>query len=662
MQDLQKMKDDYEKFKKGQISPIVPTVPQPGSNLETGLPKEVEIVPYGFNRLYTDSIDVGLKYFGYDFFTRRDTVSFYENLPAQAKYQLGAGDELVISLWGQTQIRQEYIISRDGKIYDEKVGLLNLSGKSIEQAKEYLSKQFGRIYATLDGQNPSTFIDVSLGGLRSINVNFVGEVKYPGVYPVHPFSTLITGLIQAGGVDTTGSLRSLQIIRDGKIQSTLDLYDYLLKGKLPENIQLRDQDVVLVPVRLYTVTIDSFVWRPGIYESKSNETIAQLIEYSGGLRPNASTEIGLERIIPISKRDTSKLIIENYYINYKNSELYLAQDGDKLTVHSIAESIRKVEIIGQVKRPGEYYYYEGMKLIDLIELGGGFNDTTFWKSVYHNTGELVRRNPETRYETVIEVNLNNIYNDSNNSNESNIKLNNLDRFIVHANLNFFEKEYVQILGEVNIPGSYPLVADNETLESLLARAGSFTPKAQKNGVSIYRDKKYFKIIDTQDPMLNNDQDTTRYSLNLINGLNGINNDAREKIRVAWSNNNITLMPGDSIVVKEITGTVNIAGDVYNPGLVEYQPGKRLKYYLNSAGGVNNLGSKRSVIVVYANGLIKPRKWYMDPKIEDGSTIIVNRKRDLAPLNITEFATSWTSIITSMITALILSKQISSSSG
>ena len=122
------------------------------------------------------------------------------------------------------------------------------------------------------------------------------------------------------------------------------------------------------------------------------------------------------------------------------------------------------------------------------------------------------------------------------------------------------------------------------------------------------------------------------------------------------------MPGDSIVVKEITGTVNIAGDVYNPGLVEYQSGKRLKYYLNSAGGVNNLGSKRSVIVVYANGLIKPRKWYMDPKIEDGSTIIVNRKRDLTPLNITEFATSWTSIITSMITALILSKQISSSSG
>ncbi len=666
MQELQKMRAEYEKYKQGQNTSIIPLPNQPVTNTDTGLPREANIVPYTLqNRFINDSLNVGLKYFGYDFFTRRDTVSFFENLPAQAKYQLGPGDELIISLWGQTQIRKEYIISRDGKIYDEKVGLLNLSGKNIEKAKEYLTNQFGRVYSTLKGQNPSTYIDISLGELRSINVNIVGEVNYPGVYPVHPFSTIITGLVQAGGVDTTGSLRNLQIIREGEVQTTLDLYDYLLMGVSPENIQLRDKDVVFVPTRLYTVTIDSFVWRPGIYESKPNETIAQLIEYSGGLKPNASTIIGLKRILPISKRDTSKSTIENYYINYNNSELYNTQDGDRLTVYSIPETVMRVELSGQVKRPGEYYFYEGMKLIDLIELGGGFNDTTFWKSIYHNKGELIRRNSKSRYETVTKVNLNNIYN----GDEGNIKLHNLDRFIVHANLNFFKKDDVKIIGEVNVPGSYSLISDNETLESLIARAGELTPKALKNGISIYRDKKYFEIIETQDPSVitsetdNNISKVDDISINdnyISDNENNLNIKS-EKVRVAWKNNKIILMPGDSIVIKEITGTVNVAGEVYSPGLVEYQSGKNLRYYLNSAGGINNIGSKKSIIIVYPNGLIKPRRWYFDPKVEDGSTIIVNRKSNLEPFNITDFAKNWTSIISSAITVVILSKQISSGS-
>ena len=110
---------------------------------------------------------------------------------------MGPGDELIISLWGETQLRENYTISKDGKIYDEKVGLLNLTGRTIEDARKYLSAQFGRVYATLNGKTPTTFMDVSLGELRSINVNFVGQVEYPGVYPIHPFSTVITGLIQA---------------------------------------------------------------------------------------------------------------------------------------------------------------------------------------------------------------------------------------------------------------------------------------------------------------------------------------------------------------------------------------------------------------------------------------------------------------------------------
>ena len=240
------MKTEYEEFQKGQVQLQLPTGVDGGVDPTTGLPRQATITPFIPEEEVTPIESATLKHFGYDFFTRRKEVAFWENLPTPANYLLGAGDELVISLWGETQLRRTFTISRDGKIYDEKVGLLNLTGKSINEARQYMKDQYGRVYATLKGKKATTFMDVSLGELRSINVNFVGQVKYPGVYPIHPFSTVITGLIQAGGVDTTGSLRAIQIKRDGSTEETVDLYNYLIKGEISSNIQLRDQDIVVI--------------------------------------------------------------------------------------------------------------------------------------------------------------------------------------------------------------------------------------------------------------------------------------------------------------------------------------------------------------------------------------------------------------------------------
>jgi hypothetical protein len=135
-------------------------------------------------------------------------------------------------------------------------------------------------------------------------------------------------------------------------------------------------------------------------------------------------------------------------------------------------------------------------------------------------------------------------------------------------------------------------------------------------------------------------------------------DAKDaKVRVAWQNESITLMPGDSVVVKVSTGTVNVSGQVYNSGLIEFRRGKSLRHYINSAGGITEKGNKKSIIVVYANGLVSPNKWYTTPKIEDGATIIVNEKTPEEPFDVTQFATNWTSIVASMITAVVLSKQL-----
>ena len=334
MQDMQKMRAEYEKMRREGQSFNPGQQGREDIDRTTGLPNEVQIVPYRYTQS-RDSLDFRVKHFGYDFFTIRDTTKFWENLPAPANYFLGPGDELVISLWGETQLRQTYTISRDGNIYDEKVGILNLMGKNIEGGEKYLSKQFGRVYSTLNGPNPSTYIDISLGKLRSINVNFVGEVNFPGVYPVHPFSNLITGLIQAGGVDTTGTLRNIQIKRQQSKIVSVDLYNYLLKGDLPTNIQLRDGDVVNIPVRLNSVSIDSGVIRPGIYEAKSGETIKKIIEYSGGLMPSSSASIGLRRILPLDDRNKSVPIMQNYYIDYSSSDLLEVRDGDEISVSKI---------------------------------------------------------------------------------------------------------------------------------------------------------------------------------------------------------------------------------------------------------------------------------------------------------------------------------------
>ncbi|MBT7922516.1 MAG: polysaccharide biosynthesis/export family protein, partial [Candidatus Marinimicrobia bacterium] len=155
IQELQKLKAEYEK-RQNQLQ--LPTGVDRSVDPITGLPRQAQITPFQPVEVDEELKSLGLKHFGYDFFTLRDTVAFWENLPTPANYQLGPGDELVLSLWGETQLRQTYTINREGKIYDDKVGLLNLTGKSMEGAKKYLKTQFGRIYATLNGKSPSTFI------------------------------------------------------------------------------------------------------------------------------------------------------------------------------------------------------------------------------------------------------------------------------------------------------------------------------------------------------------------------------------------------------------------------------------------------------------------------------------------------------------------------
>ena len=647
--ELKKLKDEYEKMQ--QTQDIYRS--NVGDDIERlsdrQLPKNAMI--YLNNQFPQDKKNVN---YGYDFFTRRDSIEFWENLSIPSNYIIGPGDELVISLWGETQLRKSYIITRDGKIYDDKVGLLNVGGRTLENVRNYLFKQFGRTYSTINAKTPSTYIDISLGELKSINVNFVGELHFPGVYTIHPFSNVITGLIQAGGVDTVGSLRKILIKREKSIVSIVDLYDFFINGELSSNIQLRDQDIVIVPPRQSVVQIDSAIIRPGIYESIKDETVYDLIQFAGGPSHLASDKIGVRRTQPIDKLNSS-LNADAFYVDYENTKLIKVNSGDQITLLPLFKDVFNVEVIGQVKSPGLYLFYEGMTLLDLLDLGGGLQDTTFLKSVYLSKAEIIRRNPNVRYDQVIPVNLNELLNDPQ---SNDLLLQNLDRVVIHSNLNFFEQNNIQILGEVNVPGSYPLIKDNESLQSFIDRAGGLTSKALDNGISIYRNKKYFDSNLLKQDLNNEDLSGSLAELEM-NELENEKylNHSEEKIRVAWQNANISLMPGDSVVVKEVTKTVFVTGSVYNQGLVEFRKGRSLKYYLNAAGGLTESANKGGIIVLYSNGIVSPNKWYRSPSILDGSIIIVNEKAPEEPFDITEFATNWTSIVASMITAIALASRV-----
>ena len=321
-------------------------------------PRNILNPAFQFESSITDSIqkEVIDRYFGYDFFTNKDSIAFWESLPLSSDYILGPGDEVVISLWGETQLRKTYVISKDGKIFDDKVGVLFISGKSIVDVKNYLKDQFSTKYSTLSGAKPSSFIDITLGELRSINVSFVGEVHNPGQYPIHSLSNLITSLMQIGGIDTSGTLREIKIIRDNETFANIDLYKFLLRGEINDDIQLLDQDIVLVSMRNSTVEIDSSIARPGIYEMLPNETLGDLIKFAGGFTPFSSKNIIVNRL-NYSRDEKAYLGPENYYLDYTSSKNFTIENGDRVIVRKIETFTKKVEIVGQVKRPWSLWIF-----------------------------------------------------------------------------------------------------------------------------------------------------------------------------------------------------------------------------------------------------------------------------------------------------------------
>lgn len=598
--EIREMQELYEQYKKGQIPGLTQLEIDEIDQVLDGVPVEYDLL---IPKIPVDTVSQQVKYFGYDFFSRRDIIPFWPNISTPENYILGPGDNIEISLWGRAQVNESYTINRDGNIYDKSIGIIHLSSKTLKEARIFLKNRFAQKISSLIGKNPTSFINVTLGELKSINVHFIGNVKLPGVHLVHPMSSVTTGLIQAGGINTTGSLRKIQIHRNGELYREIDLYGYLLDGDISENILLQNDDIVNVPTRISTITIEGEVYRSGIYEALENEELADIVQYAGGLKPNAATEMILQRIIPMDRRSVYLEPVEYRTITIAQLAKTVNQDGDVLTINSIPAIINEVYISGQVKNPGSYVLTDLMTVKDILIRAGGIEDESYLKSVYLDQIQIIRVDENNDHNLVLELN----YRDLLATNKlDKYLLQKDDHIVVHQNIFYKKNNNVQITGEVLVPGTYSLMNSREPLSDLIQRAGGFTKHAFLDGIQINRDDK----------------------------------------KLVWNKLSIKLTDGDHVYVPEKPGVVEIKGEIYNPGLISFKKGRSVMSYVNSAGGLTNDANRFNISLIYPNGNVKSVK-LLPRTVKEGCIIIVHRKPEKEPFDLGNFLTESLSIMSSV---------------
>ena len=599
--EIKEMQELYDQYKKKQTPELIQSLDREKTDKAIyGGPIEYDLlVP----KSSIDSTKKQSKYFGYDFFSRRDSIPFWPNISSPENYILGPGDHVEISLWGRAQVNESYTINRDGNIYDKSIGIVHLSGKTLKEARFFLRNKYAQKISSLFGENPTSFINVTLGELKSINVHFIGNVKLPGVHLVHPMSTITTGLLQVGGIDTTGSLRKIQIHRNGKLYKEIDLYGYLLDGETSENILLQNDDIVNVPTRLSTITIEGEVYRSGIYEAQQSESLADIIKFAGGFKPIASNRMILKRIVPMVKRNDYIEPVEYKSITIDQLVKIVNQDGDVLTINPIPTVINEVFVSGQVKNPGSYVLTDSMTIKDILIRAGGIEDKNYLKSTYLDQIQIIRVDNNNDYNIILELNYKDLL--STNKIDKYI-LQKDDHIVVHKNTFYQKGNNIHIYGEVIVPGLYSLQELNRSLNEVIQKAGGFSDRAFIDGIQISRNGK----------------------------------------RLVWDDLSIELVKGDTVFIPQKPGVVEIQGEVYNPGFVHFKKGRSVMSYVNSAGGVTNNGSRYKMSIMYPNGKVKPVKLF-SPAVKDGCIIFVHQKREREPFNLGRFLNTTVALISSV---------------
>lgn len=416
-------------------------------------------------------IDIENRVYGRDIFdTKNLTFEPSMNLATPPNYRLGPGDEVIIDIWGTNQATIRDNISPDGYISISDIGLVYLNGMSVAEAGDYLRKELNKIYAGIDSDNPSSQIKVTLGNSRTIQVNVMGEVFQPGTYALSSFATVFHALYRAGGVSDIGSLRDIQVVRGGKKVATVDVYDFIMKGKVSDDIRLQEGDVIIIPPYEALVKVEGNVKRPMKYEMKNNESVATLLKYAGGFAGDAYT-----RSVRMVRQNGKEYQV--YTIDDIDYSVFQLKDGDVLTAEAILDRFEnKLEIKGAVYRPGIYQFGGSLNTVrQLVEKADGLMGDAFTgRAVLHRERENLTRE-------VIQVDIKGIMNGS----KPDIPLQRNDVLYIPSIHDLEDLGSIKVFGEVARPGEYNY-ADNTSLEDIIIQAGGLKEAASTVRVDISR--------------------------------------------------------------------------------------------------------------------------------------------------------------------------------
>ena len=505
------------------------------------------------NVFVKDSVNLlvnGKKVFGRDIFNKR-SLSFEPsmNIATPTSYVVGPGDKVFVDVYGASQKSDQFEVSPDGTIVISDFGPIHIAGLTVSQANEKIKDQLGQRYR-------SSRIQMTVGQTRTITVNVMGEVSVPGTYTLSAFASVFHALYMAGGVNGVGTLRNIKVYRGGRQFSVVDVYDYILNGRLTGNVRLQDNDVIVVGPYDCIVDVTGNVKRPMAYEMKKNESVATLLKYAGGFSSKAYTKaVRLERTS--GDRYSAHNIPE-----FEMANFHLA-DGDSVIVDSIQKRYENsVSISGGVFHPGNYDLDGSTTVRTLIERAGGLTEDAFVaRAVLH------RMKPD-RTRRIVAVDVDGIMSGM----VADIPLENEDELFIPYRIEAMSRRTLTIHGEVQFPGTYEY-ADDMTIEDLILQAGGPTDATSTARVDISRR--------VNDPSATASDRTIAHSYSFP---------IKEGYKVE-TNPGFTLMPYDEVYVRKSPGyqpqrNIEVMGEVLFEGKYAL-PTKnlRLSEAIKAAGGV-----------------------------------------------------------------------------
>ena len=513
------------------------------------------------------------KVFGRDIFNNKE-LSFEPNMniATPQNYRLGPGDAVIIDIYGASQKTIQSTVSPDGEVTIEGYGPVNVSGLTVAQAN-------ARLRNTLGSRYRSSRIKLTVGQTKTIMVNVMGEVKAPGTYTLSAFATVFHALYMAGGTNDLGTLRNIKVYRNNRLVTVVDIYDYILNGKLTGNVRLADNDVIVVGPYDCLVTIAGKVKRPMIYEMKKNESVNSLLKYSGGFAGDA-----YKKSVRVNRKTGREYAV--YNVEEFDFSSFRVDDGDSISVDSILPRYANtVEVKGAVFRPGMYNLGEQVNSVrTLLEHAEGMTEDAFTNRA------VMHRMKKDRTLEVIAVDIAGIMDGK----LADIPLKENDVLFIPTRQEKIVERTLTIRGEVQYPGVYQY-ADNETLEDFVLQAGGLTDKASTVNVMVSR-----RVMDAK--ALRPDSIIAKtYTLSLKDGF------------VIDGTPGFKLMPFDEVMIRQSPAyveqqNVSITGEVMFAGLytLDHRNARLSELFKKAGGATDQAYLKGARIIRKANEQEKQR--------------------------------------------------------